>query len=149
MQESSFGFYYVSKLKLMTFWNFLKRLTFLPIPARGQGVFRTQSNIYYGAFPRKIYFAKFTRKHLCRSLSLIKLQVSILQLHWKKGLQHRSFLMNFARYLRHLFYRTPLDESFCSTEKYFTNKIVKNPLRKEKKVETACKKNNDTHKTKT
>ena len=37
-----------------------------------------------------------------------------------------------ARYLRHLFYRTPPGDSFCSTEKYFTNKIVKNPLRKEK-----------------
>ena len=93
---------------------------------------------------RNIFFAKFTRKHLCWSLILIKLQVSILQLHWKKGLQHRCFLMNFARYLRHLFYRTPPGDCFCSTEKYFTNKIVKNPLIKEKKMETACKKKNNT-----
>ena len=52
--------------------------------------------------------------------------------------------MNFARYLRHLFYRTPPGDCFCSTEKYFTNKIVKNPLIKEKKMETACKKKNNT-----
>ena len=54
--------------------------------------------------------------------------------------------MNFARYLRHLFYRTP-QVTFCSTEKYFTDKIVnKEPSKKRKKMETACKKNNDTHK---
>ena len=34
-----------------------------------------------------------------------------------KGLQHRFFLMNLVRYLRHLFYRTPPDDCFCSTEK--------------------------------
>ena len=34
-------------------------------------------------------------------------------------------------------------------KKYFINKIVKNPLRKGKKIETACKKNNHTGKTKT
>ena len=50
--------------------------------------------------------------------------------------------MNFAKYLKHLFYKTPPGDCFCSTEKYFTNKIVKIPLRK--KIETACKKSNDT-----
>ena len=90
----------------------------------------------------KIFCAKFTRKHLCRSLFLIKLQVFILQLHWKKGLPHRCFLMNFAS-----LYRTPPRDCFCSTERYFTNKIEKNPLRK--KMKTACKKNNDTRRTKT
>ena len=67
----------------------------------------------------------------------------ILQLHWKKGLQHRCFLINFARCLRHLFYRTLPGNCFCSTEKSFTNKIVKNPYRKEKKMEATCKKKND------
>ena len=57
----------------------------------------------------------------------------ILQLHWNKVLQHKCFLMNFGKYLRQLFYRTPPGNCFCPTEKYFTNKIVKNPLRKEKK----------------
>ena len=50
-----------------------------------------------------------------------------------KDFTHRSFLMNFARYLRRTFYKTPPGDYFCSTEKYFTNKINKNPLRKEKK----------------
>ena len=48
------------------------------------------------------------------------------------------FSDEFARYLIHLFYRTSPDNCFCSTEKCFTNKI-----------EIACKKNNDTRKTKT
>ena len=53
--------------------------------------------------------------------------------------------MNSKRYLRHLFHRTPPSDSFCSTEKYFTNTIVKSPLKKEKKkMETAGEKNNDT-----
>ena len=58
--------------------------------------------------------------------------------------------MNFARYLKHLFYRTPLGDCVCSTEKYFTNKIVKSVLKNEKKnkktkkMETAGKKNNNT-----
>ena len=63
----------------------------------------------------------------------------ILHLHWKKRLQHKCFLMNFAKYLRHLFYRAPPSNSFCSTEKYLTNKIVKKSLRKGKKMEIACK----------
>ena len=44
------------------------------------------------------------------------------------------FSENFARYLIHLFYRIPPgDDCFCFTEKHFTNKIEKSPLRKEKK----------------
>ena len=74
----------------------------------------------------------------------ITLQVSVLQFHWKKGLEHRCFLVNFARYLRHIFYRIPPDD-----ENYFINKIVKNPLEKREKIETACKKNNHTGKAKT
>ena len=87
-------------------------------------------------------FAKFTRKHLCRILFLIKLQVSILQLYLKKRLRYRCFLMNFA-----IFYRTPPDDCFCSKEKYFTNKIVKSPLRK-KKMQTAGEKNSAMHRKK-
>ena len=50
--------------------------------------------------------------------------------------------MNFARYLRHLIYRNPQSNYFCSTEKYFTNKIVKSPPRKKKKkLQTLIKKN--------
>ena len=79
------------------------------------------------------FFAKFTRKHLCWSLILIKLQVSILQLHWNKGLQHRCFLMNFARNIQHPFYRRPPGNYFCSTEKIFYQQNSKEPLRKGEK----------------
>ena len=41
--------------------------------------------------------------------------------------------MTFVRYVRHLFYRTPSGNCFCFTEKYFTNKIIKNIWEKEKK----------------
>ena len=57
--------------------------------------------------------------------------------------------MNFARYVRHLFYRTPPGDASVPQKKYFISKIVKKPLRKEKKMETACKQNNNTNKTKT
>ena len=82
---------------------------------------------------RNIFFAKFTRKHLCWSLILIKLQVSILQFHWKKGLQHRCFLVNFATYLRHLFYRTPPGDYFYFTEKIFYQQNSKEPSEKRDK----------------
>ena len=81
---------------------------------------------------KKSFCKKLTRKHLCCSLFLIKLKVSILQLHWKKGLQHRCFQVNFARYLRHLF-----DKTSVLRKKYFINKIVKNPLRKRGKNENS------------
>ena len=68
----------------------------------------------------------------------------------KKGLPHRCFLMNVTRYLRHLkILKAPLGDCLYSTEKYFTNKKEKNPLRKEKNMEVAFKKNNDTRRTKT
>ena len=78
-------------------------------------------------------FAKLTVKYLCGSLFSTKLQVCIVQLFLRKRLWYRCFLMNSKRYLRHLFHRTPPSDSFCSTEKYFTNTIVKSPLKKEKK----------------
>ena len=34
-------------------------------------------------------FSKFTRKHLCRSVFLIKLQVSMRQVYWKKRFWYR------------------------------------------------------------
>ena len=94
-----------------------------------KGVFRTQPNILqWSFFAKYIYiFAKFTIKHLCWSLILIKLQVSILQFHWKKGLQNRCFLVNFARYLRNLFYSTPPGDYFCSVEKIFYQQNSKEP----------------------
>ena len=89
-------------------------------------------------------FSNFTRKHLRQNLFIIKLQVSILQLYWKKRLRCRCFLMNFARYITRLFYRIPPGDRFYSAEKYFITKIVKSPLEKERKLETTYKKTNDT-----
>ena len=49
--------------------------------------------------------------------------------------------MDFCEILKtRFFYRTLPHDCFCSTEKYFTNKIVKNPLRKEKKWKLLVKK---------
>ena len=47
-------------------------------------------------------FAKFTGKHLCQSLFLLKLQTSVLRpaTLLKKRLWHRCFLVNFAKFLR-------------------------------------------------
>ena len=94
----------VYKLKLMTFWIFLSTINFshqyLPeAKAHSEPSQTSRMKIFH----EKHFFQKFARKHLCRSLFLIKLQVSILQLHLTEGLQHMCFLMNFARYLRHHF----------------------------------------------
>ena len=48
--------------------------------------------------------------------------------------------MNFARYIRHLFYRAPLGNCFFSPDKHFTIKIGKDPLRKEKKSKQLVRK---------
>ena len=85
------------------------------------------------------FLAKFTAKHLCRSLFLTKLHFSILQLHWNKGLPHRCFLVNFPRYLRQRFYRTP-----PSDRKVFYQQNRKELFEKRIKMETACMKNSDT-----
>ena len=108
------------QIKVNYFFNFFSMINFSYQYLPEAKVYLEPSRTFCnGAFSRNIFFAKLTRKQLCRSLILIKLQVSILQLHWKKGLQHSCFLMNFARYLRHLFYRTPPGDCFCSTEKIF------------------------------
>ena len=70
------------------------------------------------------------------------MQVSFLQLYWKKRLWYMYFLMNSARSLRHLFYRIFPGDCCSSTEKYFPNKTIKSPP--EKKIETAGKKSNST-----
>ena len=99
---------------------------------------------------REIYtfLAKFTRKHLCWSLILIKLK-SVSSNFTEFFLQHRCFLVNFVRYLRHLFERTRPGDYFCSTEKIFYQQNSKESCEKREKIETACKKNNQTGKTKT
>ena len=57
-------------------------------------------------------FVKFTGKHLCRSLVLNKVAglrpVTLL----KKRLWHRCLPLNFTKFLKTSFYRTPLDDCF-------------------------------------
>ena len=112
----------VSKLKLMT-TNFPYQ--YLPESKAYLEPWSFSANFFF--------FAKFIRKHLCWSLILIKLQGSIRQFQWKKGLQQRCFLVNFARYLRYLFYRTFPGESLCSTEKIFDPQNSKGPSEKREK----------------
>ena len=146
-------FFWYFQIKVNDFFNFFSTISFsyqhLPEAKVYLERNRKFSNGAWEILRNIFFFAEFTRKHLCWSFILIKLQVSILQLHWKKGLQHRCFLMNFARYLRHSFYRRPPGDYFCSTEEIFYQQISKEPLRKGEKMETAGKENNHTRKTKT
>ena len=121
---------------------FFQRLTFSTNTCqRLRGIYNLVEHLQWSFFAKKkLFFFKIQKKNTCAGVFLIKLQVSILQLDWKEGLQHRCFLMNFARYLRHLFDRTPPCHCFCSTETCFTNKIAKNPLSKEKKMEALVRK---------
>ena len=65
-------------------------------------------------------FAKFTGKHLWQSLFFNKVA----------GLRHRSFPMNFAKFLRKRFYRTPPDKCLCLTSYLKTYLFLKQFLRK-------------------
>ena len=58
-------------------------------------------------------FSKFTGKHLCQSLFCNKVAGLTLQLYKKKRLWHRCFPVNFAKFLRTPFLRTPPDDCFC------------------------------------
>ena len=134
----------------MTFSIFFSTINFsYQYLSEAKAYLEPSPTFYNGAFSRNIFFPKFIRKHLCWSVILMKLQVSILQIHWKKVLQHRCFLVNFARYLRHFFTEHLQVTISVLRKKCFINKIVKNPPIKRKKMETACKKNNHTGKTKT
>ena len=64
-------------------------------------------------------FAKFTGKHLCQVLFYNKGPASLL----KKRLWHRCFPMNFVKFLRTPFHRTPLNDCF-STIQHF---LAENP----------------------
>ena len=100
-------FFWRFQIKVNDFFNFFSTINFsyqyLPETKAYLEPSRTFYNGVVFANFFFVFFAKFTRKHLCWSLILIKLQVSILQFHWKKGLQHRCFLVNFARYFKRPF----------------------------------------------
>ena len=53
-------------------------------------------------------FSKFTGKHLCQSLFLIKFNAWSLQLYWKRDSRTDVFLWILRNFLEHLFNRTLL-----------------------------------------
>ena len=57
-------------------------------------------------------FVKFTKKRLCQSLFFNKFAGLRPATLLKKRLLQRCFLVNFTKFLRTLFYRTPLDDRF-------------------------------------
>ena len=57
-------------------------------------------------------------KNLSQSLFLLKLQIFYPVILLKEKDPIQMFSDEFARYLKHLFYRTPLGDCVCSTEKY-------------------------------
>ena len=69
-------------------------------------------------FIRKVVlrnFAKYTGKDLCQSLSFNKVTGLRPATLLKKRLWRRCFPVNFAKFLRTSFYRTPLGDCFCSS----------------------------------
>ena len=58
-------------------------------------------------------FAKFTGKHLCQSLFFNKVASLRPATLLKKRLWDRCFSVNFAKFFRTLFYRTPPGDCFC------------------------------------
>ena len=68
-------------------------------------------------------FAKFTGKYLCQVLFYNKVACPEPATLSKKRLQHRYFPLNFARFPRTPFHRTPLNDCF-STMQHF---LAENP----------------------
>ena len=59
-------------------------------------------------------FTKFTGNHLCQGLFFNKVASLSPATLLKKGLWHKCFPVNFVKLLRTLFYRTPLNDCFCT-----------------------------------
>ena len=138
----------VSKLKLMTFRIFFQQLIF---PSNTRSRLRCIQNPVVFTTSAMELFRELCCCCCCCCYKIHKKTTVPESLFYKvigfypatsikKGLQYRCFLMNFAKYVRHLFYGTPLGDSFCSTKKYFTNKIIKKSLRKEKNGNSLQKK---------
>ena len=64
-------------------------------------------------------FTKFTGKHLFQSLFFNKIAGFKPATFLKKRLWHRCFLVNFVKFQKTLFYRTPLDNLFCVLQNSF------------------------------
>ena len=68
-------------------------------------------------------FAKFTGKHLCQVLFSHKVTGPEPAALLKKRLWHRSFPMNFAKFPRTPFHRTPLNDCFSTMQNF----LAENP----------------------
>ena len=68
-------------------------------------------------------FAKFIEKHLCQSLFFNQVAGFRSATLLKKRLYHRCFPVNFAKFFRTPFYRTPLGDYFCKHLVYFTAQV--------------------------
>ena len=95
----------VSRLKLMTFSIFFSTINFpYQYLQEAKAYLEPSWTFCNRAFSWNFLFLQNLQENTCPGVSfLIKLQVSILQFHWKKGLQHRCFLVNFARYFKRPF----------------------------------------------
>ena len=69
-------------------------------------------------------FAKFTEKHLCQSLFFGKVAGLKSATLLKKGLWHRCFPVNFPKFRRPPFYRTPLRGCFCFFIQCYLHSLV-------------------------
>ena len=123
----------VSKLKLITF--FLSTISFpfqyLPEAKTYLEPSRTFGN---GAFSLNIFFAKFTRKHLCWSLILIKLHRSLSYNFTEKKDSNTNVVWWILRDTWDAFFTEHLQATISALrKKYLIKKIVNNPLREGKK----------------
>ena len=100
-------------------------------------------SISFPDFPHIMGFVAFSRtvgnswgnpciSHMITSVKFFLCQRSLFCNFVKKRLQQTCFLMSFTRYFRHLLYRSPPVDCFCSKKKYFANKIVNSLLKEEK-----------------
>ena len=72
-------------------------------------------------------FTKFTGKHLCQILFYNKVTGPEPATLLKTRPWHRYFLMNFAKFPRTLFQRTPLNDCFSTTQNFLdenTSKVL-------------------------
>ena len=67
-------------------------------------------------------FTKFTGKHLCQSLFFDKVAALRPATLLRKRLWRRCFPVNFVKFLKHLFYRTSLDDCFWK-RRYLKGKV--------------------------
>ena len=65
-------------------------------------------------------FAKFTEKHLCQSLFFNKVTALRPATLLQKRPWHRYFPVSFGKFLRTPFYRTPLENCFCTFILWFS-----------------------------